>query len=57
MAVISGYPAEGVTVVDKEGKDTELYFKENTGIVSAFGIEGAISLIKAKPIGLAAGSA
>ena len=54
MAVISGYPAEGVTVVDKEGKDTELYFKENTGIVSAFGIEGAISLIEANPIGLAA---
>ena len=57
VAVISGYPAKGAPVVDQEGKDTELYFRENPGIVSAFGIEGAISLIKANPIGLAAGSA
>ena len=44
-------------MVDQEGKDTELYVRENPGIVSAFGIEGAISLIEANPIGLAADTA
>ncbi len=57
MAVISGYRAIGAPVVDQEGKDTELYVRENPGIVSAFGIEGAISLIEANPIGLAADTA
>ena len=57
VAVISGYRVIGAPVVDQEGKDTELYFRENPGIVGAFGIEGAISLIEANPIGLAADTA
>ena len=48
--IVSGYRLQGQPVYDQEGHQIGLS-SENSGIVLAYGIQGALDLIEANPIG------
>ena len=51
-AVVSAYRSARVPVRDHEDRDTEFHFRENAGIVVAYDVNEAVTLIRSNPIGL-----
>ena len=54
-AVVSGYRWASAPVRDHEDRDTNFHLRENTGIVVAFDVREAVTLIRGNPIGVATG--
>ena len=50
IGVVSGYRADSIPVLHK-GKETELIYQYNTGLVIAYKINLALELINENPIG------
>jgi len=51
-AVVSKYKTEDEPVLDKDGEETGMTVKYNTGFLVAYSIKHALDLIKINPIGL-----
>ena len=51
-AVVSGYRGQAEPVVDEGGQETQFRYTSNTGIIHAYDVNEAISLIRANPKGL-----
>ena len=53
-AVVSGYRWARAPIRDQDNRDTEFFLRENTGIVVAYDVNEAVTLIRANPTALAA---